>query len=544
MKYDPEVMKLAIDEYEAQLQSEPEIAPNVKEIAAKYGLVHSTLYRRVRKGVSAPRRAHPSQQALTPQEEEALVEYINSTCRQGHPINPSDAVEIANYLRGNRLLLDGVPTKELPPLGKNWTAGFWKRHEQVRSSFSRVVDSARYKSASRAKLEPYYDEVSALMARNEYLPCNIYNMDETGHAMGTTQSSRVLTIVEPRTNGPRRVAKAAKTGGEKGETVTTLECVSASGRVLPYLVIFKGQKGYNLPWMPQGVDLEGWAFTATPSGWTNDEVGFLWLETVFQPATKPADANTRRLLIMDGHSSHTKGPVIGFCILNKIDLVILPAHTSHVTQPLDVGIFAPLKAAMARETDRRARLKKGKVSKREWTAWLAAARATAMNERNIRVGWRKTGLHPFSPDYFFSQLDRPPTPPPRSTPLSRTPLASISSENLEFLEQHSQNMNTPVKERFHILTEVVEGLKTHTVMVEKQLKELGDAMNPPTKRRAGMTVENVGTHVFSSFDVLRRAQEAERATKSRKSNSGAGEGSAGSGGRPVHALVVAGPSTQ
>ena len=65
--------------------------------------------------------------------------------------------------------------------------------------------------------------------------------------------------------------------------------------------------------------------------------------------TVPQDANQRRLLIMDGYSSHVRARFIAYCMCDAIDIVILPPHSSHLTQPLDVGIFRPLKQAMASE---------------------------------------------------------------------------------------------------------------------------------------------------------------------------------------------------
>jgi hypothetical protein len=60
----------------------------------------------------------------------------------------------------------------------------------------------------------------------------------------------------------------------------------------------------------------------------------LWLNT-----------NSRsRLLILDGHGSHTAIDFLWYCKQNKIHLLFLPAHTSHVLQPLDLGVFALLKS--------------------------------------------------------------------------------------------------------------------------------------------------------------------------------------------------------
>ncbi len=55
------------------------------------------------------------------------------------------------------------------------------------------------------------------------------------------------------------------------------------------------------------------------------------------------------LLIMDGHDSHITGDWLAHCLDNKIIPAVLGPHSSHLTQPLDVGIFGPLKKVMARE---------------------------------------------------------------------------------------------------------------------------------------------------------------------------------------------------
>ena len=48
-------------------------------------------------------------------------------------------------------------------------------------------------------------------------------------------------------------------------------------------------------------------------------------------------------LLVDGHSSHISLEASQFCKSNGILLYCLPPHSSHITQPLDVGFFSPLK---------------------------------------------------------------------------------------------------------------------------------------------------------------------------------------------------------
>ena len=138
---------------------------------------------------------------------------------------------------------------------------------------------------------------------------------------------------------------------------------------------------------------------------------------------------------------------------HSIDLMVLPSHTSHLTQPLDVGIFGPLKAAMARATDQAATYDCGRISKADWASTLAAARTTAMMEHNIRVGWKATGLHPFNPQRVLTTVPSTPTP---VGPLPRTPLASLTSENMGFLQSCSPSLPSPVKNHITSFVSAVE----------------------------------------------------------------------------------------
>ena len=66
---------------------------------------------------------------------------------------------------------------------------------------------------------------------------------------------------------------------------------------------------------------------------------------------------------MDGHSSYVTANVISFCLQNGIDLLIMPPHCSHMLQPLDVSVFAPLKRALSKETDKVARLDSSRIAR-------------------------------------------------------------------------------------------------------------------------------------------------------------------------------------
>jgi len=68
---------------------------------------------------------------------------------------------------------------------------------------------------------------------------------------------------------------------------------------------------------------------------------------------------------MDGYRSYITANVIAYCIEYTIDMLILPPHTSHMLQPLDVSVFAPLKRALASKTDAASRLDSGRIPRSE-----------------------------------------------------------------------------------------------------------------------------------------------------------------------------------
>jgi hypothetical protein len=45
-----------------------------------------------------------------------------------------------------------------------------------------------------------------------------------------------------------------------------------------------------------------------------------------------------RLLILDGHSSHLTPQFDEICSQNNIIPICMPAHSSHLLQPLDIGV--------------------------------------------------------------------------------------------------------------------------------------------------------------------------------------------------------------
>jgi hypothetical protein len=129
-------------------------------------------------------------------------------------------------------------------------------------------------------------------------------------------------------------------------------------------------------------------------------------KTHFQPFVSRT-SNSRHLLIIDGHSSHVTARFIAYCIISKIDLFLLPPHSSHKTQPLDLSIFGPLKTAINLEVDRIFRHSTMRLPRVEWTSAYIKARARCFKPLSIESGFQKAGINPFDPKILLSALTPP-----------------------------------------------------------------------------------------------------------------------------------------
>jgi 4-hydroxybenzoate polyprenyltransferase len=81
--------------------------------------------------------------------------------------------------------------------------------------------------------------------------------------------------------------------------------------------------------------------------------------------------------------------------LNKVQLVYLPAHTSHKTQPLDRSIFSALKNYFRQATKALASfIVSAAVNKRRFRYCHRDIFKLGMSARNLISGFRDTGIWP------------------------------------------------------------------------------------------------------------------------------------------------------
>lgn len=111
--------------------------------------------------------------------------------------------------------------------------------------------------------------------------------------------------------------------GEKGKTHTILTCVSASGVVLPPMMVYPRKK--KVPDNVREGCVPNTLFVHSDTGWINADLFLEWFKFFIKniPPTRPV------LLIQDGHSSHVSIELVELARENNIYLLSTISHFSH-----------------------------------------------------------------------------------------------------------------------------------------------------------------------------------------------------------------------
>jgi hypothetical protein len=133
-------------------------------------------------------------------------------------------------------------------------------------------------------------------------------------------------------------------------------------------------------------------------GWMNAVTFLSWIQS-FDAWIQATGVVQPIVLIFDGCSSHLCQQGLQYCKAHGIELLCLPANSSHITQPLDVSVFRGLKRKL-NELFRNCRLKQvgSTLQKLDVIDLVTKAWDTETISKNAIAGFQATGLWPTSRD--------------------------------------------------------------------------------------------------------------------------------------------------
>ena len=110
----------------------------------------------------------------------------------------------------------------------------------------------------------------------------------------------------------------------------------------------------------------------------------------------PRSDNEKVLLLLDGHRSHVSVNLVEWAKEQGIIIFILPAHTSHILQPMDVSCYGPLEKIYNNLCHKLMRESSANITRYNVCEVAGKAYTRAPSPENIQSGFRKTGIFPLN----------------------------------------------------------------------------------------------------------------------------------------------------
>ena len=254
----------AISEYHHALSAFEDSAdplkkkPVIESIAKSWGVVPTTLSRRIAGKTRSAQVAQESYQRLSPLEEQALRTWILKMAEWGWP---------ATVRHVRQMVVEMLKNKgDHEALGKNWIDLFLNRHKDLQSRFSQPLDKARVATHDTAKILQWFKLVKDVIQKYDIQMEDTYNMDEKGIALGIAGKERVLCS--------KHQLQAYKAQDSNREWISLIDCISADARLLSLFIIFKAKRRMKA-WDDALEDKEGY-IAISENGWTNNVIGLEW----------------------------------------------------------------------------------------------------------------------------------------------------------------------------------------------------------------------------------------------------------------------------
>ncbi|KAJ6235782.1 protein derived from transposon [Anaeramoeba flamelloides] len=280
---------------------------------------------------------------LSKNEEILLCRFVRHKANIGECLTKEETLEHANDLIHKWIQTNENPQRKRQLISsKMWVNGFALRNEFVIKKVTNLEQSRTY--VTLKELKSFWDKLEDLFQKNSYLPEFIFNCDET--VVGSYKKRNTFVGLTPKDkNKAHRIFK-------KINIHTTL------------------------------------LVTISASGWITKEIFHNWVRDIFIPLINERrnDQNIPVLLVPDGHSSRLDLDSLESLAKVNIQVAVIPAHSSHITQPLDRTTFSVFKNHLRKST------LETKLEKNLET--ILDCLQKSLTIKTIKSGFSRAGIYP------------------------------------------------------------------------------------------------------------------------------------------------------
>jgi hypothetical protein len=200
----------------------------------------------------------------------------------------------------------------------------------------------------------------------------IINMDQTplpfDYSRGTTLAVRGERTVHTRksTNDTRRATCALT--------------VTASGKMLKSLMVFKGTADGRIVKREFPKFPEDMIYTCQPNAWMDERVMLVWVDKILQPYVATAPEGIIPILFLDSYRCHMMTSVVTAIQELGVEVQHIPGGCTYLCQPVDVGVNKTVKVSI----------------RSQWEEWMVEEglqeNTTTPPTRELIVKWARKAI--------------------------------------------------------------------------------------------------------------------------------------------------------
>ena len=306
------------------------------------------------------------------------------------------------------------------------------------------------------------------------------------------------------------VTPQAVTSG-KSSTTTVIGCGNASGYAVPPFFIFCGKR--LLPELLAGAS-PGVSAAMSDSGWSNSVIFREDYLTKHLIKFLPDRQKHPVLLILDGHKSHVSVGLAEWAKSENIILFVLPAHTSHILQPLDVSCYGPLQRIYDNICHKYTRESASTITRYNICDLACRAYGKAMCPANLQAAFRKTGIYPLQTDVIPAEYLKPSevflSAPAASEVVDAhteeqsiffTRVANLKASKSELSVTPRRNLSKHISGKAITEPNVIEAMKSYALEPRKSQKRKPAQKSNSSKKTKISTIPNTANEDINNHGM-------------------------------------------
>ena len=417
---------------------------SIRKAANEYGLSYGFLHRRLSGAVDID-KGMGRDPIFSAAEEEAMALWLSEMAERGMGLRPC---EFLDFVKG---IVDKekrkTPFKDGRP-GFGWYIAFKNRNSHIIATKPETALELCRAKVTKDMTDKWYSDFRTFLIAKDLLdkPNRIWNADESGFNMGSNKSK----VIGPAKSNKSHVPHV--TAGK--QRLTVMYCGSASGQMMPPFFVYPEPRprGYN----PLTGAQEGSDIAYTRKGWMDAATFSLFIDHFDKYAGEARPV----LLLIDSVSSHVNCSVFEKAKEKGIELYRIVPNATHLMQPLDKGVFGPLKTKWHLVARKHERENPGKsIGKEIFPEKLREAFLLFYRPLTVINAFKSSGIYPVDSTVISSDTLKPGLTfsSPKAmeseqqsseTTTTTTQKAPISNKASCALEAFEEVLSTPVRTKY------------------------------------------------------------------------------------------------